>query len=184
MGDTAGYVLDETHHELALTASDHTTPVVKARLSAVNDFMAARITLTKEKEIVTTQHDEDGRVHSRLMNVPGEGFVFGLYSSDPIEYAGGTLPADTLIETGITDTDGVLTFSGDYPHGEYDVQELAAPEGWVLMPDTASPSRTSSLTSITMLFSRWDCPSTMRLFMRMCGLQRPTKPGMQPYPAR
>lgn len=128
----AGYVLDETRHEIVLTASDHTTPVVKARLSAVNEFMAARITLTKEKEIVTTQHDEDGRVHSRLMNVPGEGFVFGLYSSNPIEYAGGTLPADTLIETGITDTDGVLTFSGDYPHGEYDVQELAAPEGWVL----------------------------------------------------
>ena len=67
----AGYVLDETRHEIALTASDHTTPVVKARLSAVNEFMAARITLTKEKEIVTTQHDEDGRVHSRLMNVPG-----------------------------------------------------------------------------------------------------------------
>ncbi len=129
----AGYVLDETRHEIALTASDHTTPVVKARLSAVNEFMPARITLTKEKEIVATQHDEDGMVHSRLMNVPGEGFVFGLYSSDPIEYTGGTLPADTLIETGITDTDGALTFSGDYPHGEYHVQELAAaPEGWVL----------------------------------------------------
>ena len=33
---------------------------------------------------------------------------------------------------GITDADGALTFSGDYPHGEYYVQELAAPEGWVL----------------------------------------------------
>ena len=128
----AGYMLDETRHELALTASDHTTPVVTARLSAVNEHMPARITLTKEKEIVATQHDEDGMVHSRLMNVPGEGFVFGLYSSDPIEHAGGTLPADTLIETGITDTDGSLTFVGDYPHGEYYVQELAAPEGWVL----------------------------------------------------
>ena len=128
----AGYVLDETRHEIALTASDHTTPVVTARLSAVNEHMPARITLTKEKEIVTTQHDEDGRIHSRLMNVPGEGFVFGLYSSDPIEYAGGTLPADTLIETGITDSDGALTFAGDYPHGEYYVQELSAPEGWVL----------------------------------------------------
>ena len=80
----AGYMLDETRHELALTASDHTTPVVTARLSAVNEHMPARITLTKEKEIVATQHDEDGMVHSRLMNVPGEGFVFGLYSSDPI----------------------------------------------------------------------------------------------------
>ena len=128
----AGYVLDETRHEIALTASDHTTPVVTARLSAVNEHMPARITLTKEKEIVATQHDEDGMVHSRLMNVPGEGFVFGLYSSDPIEYAGGTLPADTLIETGITDSDGALTFAGDYPHGEYFVKELAAPEGWVL----------------------------------------------------
>ena len=128
----AGYVLDETRHEITLTASDHTSPVVTARLSAVNEFMSAWITLTKEKEIVTTQHDEDGRIHSRLMNVPGEGFVFGLYSSDPIEYADGTLPADTLIETGITDTDGTLAFSGDYPHGEYYVQELAAPEGWVI----------------------------------------------------
>ena len=81
---------------------------------------------------VVTQHDEDGMVHSKLMNVRGEGFVFGLYSSDPIEYAGGTLPADTLIETGITDADGSLTFAGEYPHGEYYVQELAAPEGWVL----------------------------------------------------
>ena len=128
----AGYVLDETRHEITLTASDHTTPVVTARLSAVNEHMTARITLTKEKEIVATQHDEDGMVHSKLMNVPGEGFVFGLYSSDPIEYAGGTLPADTLIETGITDADGSLTFAGEYPHGEYYVQELATPEGWVL----------------------------------------------------
>ena len=128
----AGYVLDETRHEITLTASDHITPVVTAHLSDVNEHMPARITLTKEKEVVATQHDEDGMVHSRLMNVPGEGFVFGLYCSDPIEYAGGTLPADTLIETGITDADGALTFSGDYPHGEYYVQELAAPEGWML----------------------------------------------------
>lgn len=128
----AGYVRDETHHEIALTASDHITPVVTVCLSAVNEHMPARVTLTKEKEIVATQHDEDGRIHSRLMNVPGEGFVFGLYCSDPIEYAGGSLPADTLIETGITDADGTLTFAGEYPHGEYYVQELAAPEGWVL----------------------------------------------------
>ena len=38
----AGYMLDETRHELALTASDHTTPVVTARLSAVNEHMNSR----------------------------------------------------------------------------------------------------------------------------------------------
>lgn len=128
----AGYVLDETPHEIVLTAADHITPIVTARVSAVNAFMPAHITLTKEKEIVSTQRDENGMVHSELVNVPGEGFVFGLFSSDPIGYIGGTLPADTLIETGITDADGTLTFSGAYPHGEYYVQELAAPEGWAL----------------------------------------------------
>ena len=33
---------------------------------------------------------------------------------------------------GITDEEGELTFSGEFPHGQYDVQELFAPEGWVL----------------------------------------------------
>ena len=128
----AGYVLDETPHEIALTAADHSTPIVTARVSAINAFMPAHITLTKEKEIVSTQRDENGMVHSELINIPGEGFVFGLFSSDPIGYVGGTLPADTLIETGITDAGGTLTFSGAYPHGEYYVQELASPEGWAL----------------------------------------------------
>ena len=46
----AGYVLDETRHEIALTAADHTTPVVTARLSAVNEFMAAQGDLIQKGE--------------------------------------------------------------------------------------------------------------------------------------
>ena len=62
----AGYVLDETRHEITLTASDHTTPVVTARLSAVNEFMSARITLTKEKgELVPVKM----RFHNSLVSV-------------------------------------------------------------------------------------------------------------------
>ena len=63
---------------------------------------------------------------SVLVNRPGEGFIFGLFTCDPIPYGTETLEADTLIATGITDEDGELTFSGEFPHGEYYVQELFA----------------------------------------------------------
>ena len=127
-----GYVFDAAPHPFTLAAVDKKTAIVEVKVSAANTYLPIRVMLRKQKENLLITETKDGMIHQTVEVVPGEGFVFGLYSSDPIEYAGGTLPADTLIETGITDTDGVLTFSGDYPHGEYYVQELAAPDGWVL----------------------------------------------------
>ena len=127
-----GYVLDETSYEVVLSAADHDTELVRARLAVSNELMPARISLTKEKETVSVQQGEDGMCTSVLVNRPGEGFIFGLFTCDPIPYGTETLEADTLIATGITDEDGELTFSGEFPHGEYYVQELFAPEGWVL----------------------------------------------------
>ena len=51
----AGYVLDETHHDVILSASDHSTPVVKIGIKAENEFMQAKISLVKEKEVVATE---------------------------------------------------------------------------------------------------------------------------------
>ena len=127
-----GYVLDETCYEVVLSAADHDTELVRARLAVSNELMPARILLTKEKETVSVQQGEDGMCTSVLVNRPGEGFIFGLFTCDPIPYGTETLEADTLIATGITDEEGELTFSGEFPHGEYYVQELFAPEGWVL----------------------------------------------------
>ena len=127
-----GYVLDETCYEVVLSAADHDTELVRARLAVSNELMPARISLTKEKETVSVQQGEDGMCTSVLVNRPGEGFIFGLFTCDPIPYGTEILEADTLIATGITDEDGELTFSGEFPHGEYYVQELFAPEGWVL----------------------------------------------------
>ena len=127
-----GYVLDETRYEVVLSAADHDTELVRARLAVSNELMPARISLTKEKETVSVQQGEDGMCTSVLVNHPGEGFIFGLFTCDPIPYGTEILEADTLIATGITDEDGELTFNGEFPHGEYYVQELFAPEGWVL----------------------------------------------------
>lgn len=76
--------------------------------------------------------DQDGMTHTTLKRVPGEGFVFGLYNGDPITYAGGTLEADTLLATAVSDKNGKISFSGQFPHGKYYVRELSGPEGWKL----------------------------------------------------
>ena len=130
-----GYALDDTPHEVTLDASDAYTPVVEVRAELTNEYLPAEITLTKYKETMQAMEDEHG-VRQTVITVPGEGFVFGLYNASDIPYDGGVLPAGTLVASGATDTDGRLVFAGQYPHGEYYVKELQAPEGWKLPAGT------------------------------------------------
>ena len=127
-----GYIFDSTRYDVLLEARDHVTPTVSVCVIAVNDFMPTNISLVKEKEILNTETDQDGMIHTTLKRVPGEGFVFGLYNGDPIAYAGGTLEADTLLATAVSDKNGRISFSGQFPHGKYYVRELSGPEGWKL----------------------------------------------------
>ena len=128
-----GYVLDDTQYAIHLEAIDDHTPVVQIGIAAENTFLPAEVSLTKEVQVLECLTDEDGQIRQRLSEVPGEGFVFGLYNFSGIEYPDGELPADTLIATGKTDAKGHLTFSGYYPHGEYYIKELSGPAGWSLM---------------------------------------------------
>ena len=130
-----GYALDDTPHEVTLDASDAYTPVVEVRAELTNEYLPAEITLTKYKETMQAMEDEHS-VRQTVITVPGEGFVFGLYNASDIPYDGGVLPAGTLVASGATDTDGRLVFAGQYPHGEYYVKELQAPEGWKLPAGT------------------------------------------------
>ena len=127
-----GYIFDSTRYDVLLEARDHVTPTVSVCVIAVNDFMPTKISLVKEKEVLNTETNQDGMTHTTLKRVPGEGFVFGLYNGDPITYAGGTLEADTLLATAVSDKNGRVSFSGHFPHGNYYVRELAGPEGWKL----------------------------------------------------
>lgn len=130
-----GYALDDTPHEVTLDVSDAYTPVVEVCAELTNEYLPAEITLTKYKETMQAMEDEHG-VRQTVITVPGEGFVFGLYNSSDIPYDGGVLPAGTLVASGATDADGRLVFAGQYPHGEYYVKELQAPEGWKLPAGT------------------------------------------------
>ena len=131
-----GYALDDTPHEVALTSADNQTAIVNLTVEVGNDYYPAEITIQKEAETLQSVPQDDGMIIRSVTTVPGEGFVFGLYNASDIPCDGGVLPAGTLVASGATDADGRLVFAGQYPHGEYYVKELQAPEGWKLSAGT------------------------------------------------
>ena len=128
-----GYLLDGAPHEVELRYADDHTAVVETTVTLGNDYLSAEITLEKEKEDLEIIMDSD-HVRQALVNIPGEGFVFGLFADEELRVGGVTLTADTLVATGVTDAAGRLAFVGNFPHGAYYVKELSAPDGWTLNP--------------------------------------------------
>ena len=128
-----GYLLDGAPHEVELRYADDHTAVVETNVTLGNNYLSAEITLEKEKEDLEIIMDGD---HARqaLVNIPGEGFVFGLFADEELRVGDVTLTADTLVATGATDAAGKLAFVGNFPHGAYYVKELSAPDGWTLNP--------------------------------------------------
>lgn len=144
-----GYVLDAKPHPFTLAAVDQQTALVEVKVSAGNTYLPARVTLRKQKENLLLTETADGMIHQTVETVPGEGFVFGLFNRDVITYGDSQkLPANTLMATGATDSQGNLTFSGLYPHGDYYIKELSVPDGWLLgaqtYPVTLTPDHKAS----------------------------------------
>lgn len=144
-----GYVLDATPHPFTLAAVDQQTALVEVKVSAGNTYLPVRVTLRKQKENLLLTETADGMIHQTVETVPGEGFVFGLFNRDVITYGNSQkLPANTLMATGATDSQGNLTFSGLYPHGDYYIKELSVPDGWLLSaqtcPVTLTPNHKAS----------------------------------------
>ncbi len=131
----AGYVAEQERYEVELVFTDNQTAIVEIIAAIGNTYIPAEISLQKEKEAIQTTDDGNGTVRQVIVNVPGEGFVFGLYTDKDIHCSGGTLVAGTLVATGVTASDGNLTFAGHYPHGDYYIKELSTPKGWKLNPN-------------------------------------------------
>ncbi|MBR2422351.1 MAG: hypothetical protein IKB09_08390, partial [Oscillospiraceae bacterium] len=118
-----------------LKYQDNQTALVEVRVNAQNDFLPTEISLFKEKETINIVGSGKDGVKSVLTDEAGEGFVFGLFTAEDMPYAYGTLMADTLVATGATDKNGMLTLNGTFPHGDYYIRELAAPDGWKISAD-------------------------------------------------
>ena len=128
-----GYLLDGAPHEVELRYENDHTAVVETNVTLGNAYLSAEITLEKEKEDFEIIMDGD-EVRQEIVNIPGEGFVFGLFADEELRVGDVTLTADTLVATGATDAAGRLAFVGNFPHGAYYVKELSAPDGWTLNP--------------------------------------------------
>ena len=128
-----GYLLDGAPHEVELRYENDHTAVVETNVTIGNDYLSTEITLEKEKEDLEIIMEGD-HVRQALVNIPGEGFVFGLFADEELRVGDVTLTADTLVATGATDAAGKLAFVGNFPHGAYYVKELSAPDGWMLNP--------------------------------------------------
>lgn len=128
-----GYLLDGAPHEVELRYENDHTAVVETAVTLGNDYLSAEIMLEKEKEDLEIIMEGD-HVRQALVNIPGEGFVFGLFADEELRVGDVTLTADTLVATGTTDAAGKLAFVGNFPHGAYYVKELSAPDGWTLNP--------------------------------------------------
>ena len=128
-----GYVFDTAPYSFTLSTADKKTAVVEVRVSATNTYLPIRMTLRKQKEAIRVDETAEGMIRQSMEVVPGEGFVFGLFTSGVMTYGDNQkLPANTLVATGVTDATGSLTFSGLYPHGDYYIKELSVPAGWHL----------------------------------------------------
>lgn len=145
-----GYVLDATPHPFTLAAEDQQTAMVEVKVSTGNTYLPARVTLRKQKENLLLTETADGMIHQTVETVPGEGFVFGLFNRDVIPYGDSQkLPANTLMATGATDSQGNLTFSGLYPHGDYYIKELSVPDGWLLSTEKYPVTLTSANKAVS-----------------------------------
>ncbi len=131
----SGYILQSQPVSVRLSVGDGQKALVSETVPLNNTYLPAEITLWKEKEALHTVSGQKDTVQQVLVNEPGEGFVFGLFTAQDIPYSNGVLMSDTLIATGATDENGQLTFAGTYPHGEYVIRELKAPEGWEITPE-------------------------------------------------
>lgn len=118
-----GYVKDSSPIYVSVTTDDSSQQVVTINETVSNTYQGTSISLVKYAETVSG---------GEVSLVPGSGFVFGLYTRNAITENGVTIPANTLVAKATSDANGNVSFSGDFPQGNYYVKEISTITGWNL----------------------------------------------------
>ncbi len=118
-----GYVLNEEAQSVSFVYVDENTPVIYESLTFSNDRQ--KVELTVEKQDAETEFAIAGA-------------VFGLYADTDIVNAEDKVivEAGTLLETAVSDENGMITFKKDYPLGNYYAKEMEVPAGYVSSEET------------------------------------------------
>ena len=113
-----GYVLNQDAQYVTFAYVDDHTPVIYETATFTNDRQ--KLSLSVEKK--DSETDE-----------PINGAVFGLYADEDIRNVEGKviIEAGTLLETAVSDENGIVSFTKDYPFAKYYAKEMETPAGYV-----------------------------------------------------
>lgn len=106
-----GYVLNQEAQYVTFAYVDDHTPVIYETAAFTNDRQ--KLSLSVEKK--DSETDE-------LIT----GAVFGLYADEDIRNVDGKviIEAGTLLETAVSDENGIVSFTKDYPFAKYYAKEM------------------------------------------------------------
>lgn len=121
----SGYVLNGEAQIVSFVYVDDRTPVIYKSLTFSNDRQKVELIVEKQ----------DAETESAIA-----GAVFGLYADGDIANVDGKVivEAGTLLETEISDENGMITFKKDYPLGNYYAKEMETPAGYVSSEETVT----------------------------------------------
>lgn len=114
----SGFVINETVEDVVFEYVDDRTPVIEKSVSFNNDRQKLSMSIVKKDS-------------ETLETIAGA--EFGLYANEDIISVDGKVlvKADTLLEKVVSDEDGIVKFTKDYPFVTYTAKELKQPAGYV-----------------------------------------------------
>ena len=140
-----GYVFDDVEYDVELKYKDDKTRIVTEKVTAGNRYLKVDLSAMKVKMYIVPDELENGMVHQKEITLPAEGLVFGLYNKNAITcLEGDTKPADTCMAVAVSDSNGLIHFSGYVPHGEYYIKELRTVGNYVLNEEKFNASLTTA----------------------------------------
>jgi hypothetical protein len=121
------YTLDTNTYQFEITKDDK-DKYSQAKLNITNECKQCQVQLFKYYS------DEDGELPTK--KIPLENAKFGIYAAKDIMNAAGEciVAKDTLIQEGITNQEGLLTFD-NLLYADYYIRELEAPTNFLLNED-------------------------------------------------